>query len=125
MLAIVFQLYKFLIVGSVATSLHICVVGLLQSFTSMPVIASSTIAFILASNFSFLANYKFTFASDNNFKISFLRFFLVAFMCYIVHIITLFIFISLTPLSTMGNVVFAAIFTALVSFMINKHWTFA
>ena len=123
-----FKMFKFAIVGLIATSIHMLIVWVLVGHIEIPVFSANTIAFISAFAFSFSGHFYWTFSSKNRSsetKYLFLkRFFTVSLILFLLNNAVLVSLIKLTHLSMATLSVISVSVVPIASYLISRFWAF-
>lgn len=115
---------KFAAVGVVATTVHVCVVALIISKTTLFPILANAIAFIVAFGFSFFGNFYWTFSRPNDAVVSMARFFLVSFGAFITNSVLLSVLLQLGFISVVNSAVLAATVVPFLTYVGGRLWGF-
>lgn len=120
---LVLKFMKYSLVGCISTVVYfLCVFIMVEFFEKDPLLASA-ISFIIMTIISFMLNKKYTFVSDFSHS-RLMRFFIVAFIGFILNFIIMFIIVKVLSLHyTIGELV-TTLIIPLINFTLNNYWTF-
>lgn len=125
----IFTLFRFGIVGIIATFIHIFSAWiLLDNLQINNAIIVNTIAFLIAFIFSFLGHYFWTFkAAENNTNIkkTIIKFFIIAITGFLINTFSLSILLYFNVIANEKfAIVIALIFVPIFTYVLSKFWGF-
>jgi putative flippase GtrA len=119
------SIFSFFVIGGMAALVHIgLAVGLIEC-CDFSVLLANLIAFLFAVNISFWGHYNWTFPSGVCIKRAYVRFLKIASCAFIVCNVLLVFLVDINLLNNLTAIVLANLITPVVSFIINKMWSFA
>lgn len=119
------QMVRFGFVGLAATAVHVAMLFfLVEQLGAEPVLASVP-AFLAALAVSFLANHHWTFAARGAYGQYFIRFAAVSVAGLLLNIAIMYVTVSLMQLSYVAGLMAVIILVPLVSFFLQRYWTFS
>lgn len=119
------QMVKFGFVGLAATAVHVAMLFLLVEQLGVEPVLASVPAFLTALVISFLANHHWTFSAKGTYGHYFSRFATVSAAGMIVNVAIMYITVSLMHLSYVAGLMAVVILVPLVSFFLQRYWTFS
>lgn len=125
----IFTLFRFGIVGIIATFIHIFSAWvLLDNLIILNAIFANTIAFLITFIFSFLGHYFWTFKANKNntdIKKAILKFFIIAISGFLINTFTLSILLYFNIVKNEKfAIVVALIFVPIFTYGLSKFWGF-
>ncbi len=118
------QIFRFGIVGIVATLVHMGVATLLSMTTEIPLVLINTLAFLVAFGFSFCGHYYWTFSRQSEYGRSLVRFFLVALTGLLASTLLLSVLIKLDFANDVTKLVISIVIIPVVTYYMGKLWAF-
>ncbi|MFT5698324.1 MAG: putative flippase GtrA [Desulforhopalus sp.] len=115
---------RFGIVGTIATVIHLLVVALLISETSLPTLSANTLAFMTASGLSFTGNYLWTFQSPGGPGKAMCRFLFISVSAFSINTLILAALLQTDYLSPFFSAVFSALVVPAITFFASRLWGF-
>lgn len=120
-----FTLFRFGIVGVVATAVHMLVALTLLNMFGLPPLPANIIAFSVAFSVSFGGHSLWTFRGHGaDLKASIARLLAVAIFGFLLNNGTLWLLVEKTVLGDNGSVILAALVVPPVAYLMNKFWVF-
>jgi putative flippase GtrA len=117
------QVFRFSLVGAMATAVHFTVILVAVSFFSWRMIVVHGLAYLCAFLVSFVGHYKFTFASATNWKLAFIRFLAVSFITLGISSLIAALGMAFdTP--RLATLLVAAASVAIASYLLQENWVF-
>ena len=114
----------FLLVGAVATCVHILVALLLLRTLELNVFVGNAVGFLMAVNISFWGHYNLTFQSRLRKQSAFIRFFLVAILAFLCNNLALISLLKSGAISETAALFIANAAIPIVTFFVSKLWAF-
>ena len=118
------QFYRFLLVGGAATALQYGLLVLQVEWLGWPVVASSSLAYLLSALCNYAANYHFTFASQARHQQALPRFFAIALAGLALNGALMALFVHGLQWHYLIGQVLATGLVLLWNFAANRRWTF-
>lgn len=121
----VLVVYRFSIVGAVATLIHVSTVWLLITHLDRNPLLLNLAAFLVAFGFSFAGQYYWTFRSKKHWHHALLRFFSVSFFAFVLNNFVLVMLLDANLLSPAASAVLAAIVIPPFTYILGRFWAFS
>lgn len=121
----IFTLYKFALIGAVASSVHITIFLIFYHRFRFPFLVSNTASFLIAFSVSFLGNYHWTFPKNNEATAALIKFSIVAILTFFVNSSLLWLFFYTLEFQVMWSYLIAIFASTMFSFVLSRSWAFA
>lgn len=115
---------RFGLVGITSTCVHILIVWLLLSQTSLPTLVANMLAFLTAFGISFTGNYLWTFRSPGHPGKTMGRFLLISFSAFAVNSLLLAGLLSAGWLAPTASAIVSAAVIPVITFLASRLWGF-
>lgn len=115
------QAVRFLFVGLANTALTAMVIFSLMQL-GIGIYLSNASGYTAGILFSFIMNVRFTFSTSMSF-VRFMKFLTVCGICYIFNLISMKVFLTLTPESIYATQFIGMFFYTVIGFILNKFWS--
>ena len=121
------RVWRFLVVGLVATFSHLSVALLLMSFLELNALLANVLAFVTAFSLSFSGNYFWTFRhneSGPSIRSAMFQFLVVSASAFVINSTALFALITLVGVEEHLAVLLSAILVPAYTFIMSRFWVF-
>jgi putative flippase GtrA len=115
---------RFLLVGILATTIHIASVWILLSDTALPALMANTIAFVCSFGFSFLGNYFWTFGSPGSPGRAMRRFLTIAITAFFINTVLLGTILEFDWFNPILAAIGSAAIIPIITFFASRLWGF-
>jgi putative flippase GtrA len=120
-----FTIFRFAIVGVVATAVHMAVALVLHNLAGLAPLPANVLAFATAVLFSFVGHSYWTFRDHGaELKYSAARFFIVAISGFLLNNAILWVLVEKTALGGSTSIIFAALVVPPMTYLLSKLWAF-
>lgn len=119
-----FLIVRFGLVGSLATAIHMAILWILLSMTTLPVLIANTIAFISAFGFSFAGNYLWTFGAPGAPKRALLRFLAISVSAFLLNSVLLGVILDSGLFDPTSAAIASAVVIPIITFFASRIWAF-
>jgi putative flippase GtrA len=123
-LAEIFLVLRFGLVGSIATGIHILILWILLSKTLLPVLIANAIAFVIAFGFSFAGHYIWTFGAPGSPRKLMLRFLIINASAFFLNNALLAIILEFGRLDSTLAAIGSAAAIPIITFLASRFWGF-
>jgi putative flippase GtrA len=120
-----FLLVRFGLVGMVATGVHIGVVWILLSYTTLHTLIANAIAFLVAFGFSFSGHYVWTFRSSDTLFRAMRRFLVISGSAFLLNTFVLAAILHTGWVSPFISTLLAIFIIPIITFLASRFWGFA
>jgi putative flippase GtrA len=119
------EIVRFILVGILATLVHITVVwSIIRADMALPLLAN-LIAFLIAFFISFLGHFYWTFNSQLPRNYAAARFFLIAAVGFFINSFVLFLLLQQSWIASEWAAVTSTLFVPIVTFIASRFWGFS
>lgn len=115
---------RFGLVGLLATAVHIAIVWLLLTLTSVAPMLANTLAFLTAFCISFTGNYLWTFRSPGSPRRAIFRFFVIAVSAFVVNTLILAFLVPKGWFLPVTSAILSASLVPAITFLASRLWCF-
>lgn len=123
-LAELFLVLRFGLIGGLATGIHILVLWVLLSGSSLPVLLANTVAFLGAFGFSFAGNYFWTFRASGSLGQAMLRFLIVSASAFLLNSALLAAILWSGRMDSTVAALGSAAVIPVITFLASRFWAF-
>jgi putative flippase GtrA len=123
-LAEIFLVLRFGLVGSIATGIHILILWVLLSKILLPVFIANAIAFVSAFGFSFAGNYLWTFGAPGSPRRAMLRFLIISTSAFFLNNALLALILGFGWLDSTQAAIGSAAVIPVITFLTSRFWGF-
>lgn len=121
----IFIIYRFTVVGVIATLIHIGIAWLLISSRSLAPLTANAVGFSVAVAFSFSGQYLWVFRSQRHWVSAALRFLVIAGGGFAASTVALLMLLNIEWLSQAQSAVLAAAAIPFINYIGNRLWAMA
>ena len=120
----VFTLWRFSLIGALASTVHIGLVWVLIENAGMNPFTANLVAYLTAFGFSFAGQYTWTFRSQRTWSKALVRFFLVSLVAFGLNNLVLALSLETSLVSDSVAAVLAAMTIPLFTYLLSRFWAF-
>lgn len=120
----IWKIFRFGLVGGLATLTHMGVVAYLTLFTSFHPVLSNTVAFLVAFSVSAAGHIFFTFRVAKGRKRALAKFFIVAITALLLSNLLLALMLTAEAIPPYVSQLFAILFVPIVTYAASRFWAF-